>query len=203
MLADITWRPGIGDRNPFAWCVTVVYFLACWLCLSAGSVNRTASRHSGKSSPWWSWYVFAGMVLLLGMNKQLDLQVLLTQIGREVARHQGWYSQRRPVQAAFILAGTLMGMACAAIGYFVLRQHWRQVGVAYLGVICLTTFVLIRAASMHHIDVLLYRLPWVGNWMNLGWELGGAVLVACGAFMAGRGTSARDAAIRRSQGALG
>ena len=197
MLADITWRPGIGDRNPLAWCITtVVYFVACWLCLSAGRSNRAAPRNCGESRLGWLWSVFAGMMFLLGVNKQLDLQTLLTQCGREMARQGGWYEQRRDVQKAFICGCAVFCIVCATVGIVTLRAHWRQFGVAYLGIVGLITFIVIRAASLHHVDVLLYRLSQVGNWMNFGLELGGTLLVAFGAFLATRHTSSRDASLR-------
>jgi hypothetical protein len=45
------------------------------------------------------WPLFA-----LGINKQLDLQTALTELGRVLALSQGWYEQRQVVQFWFIAA---------------------------------------------------------------------------------------------------
>jgi len=199
VLAAITWRPGIGDHNPLSWCITVAYFVACWLCLSAGRCN-SATAHHGGSQAWRLWFVFAGMMFLLGINKQLDLQSLLTQVGREIARHDGWYQRRRSVQAAFIGVCSIFGLLSSAAGLVLLRRHWQQFGVAYLGVVCLITFVVIRAASLHHVDTLLFGLPLLGNWMNFGLELGGTLLVVLGALLAPGPMSSGEAPPLERQG---
>jgi mannose/fructose/N-acetylgalactosamine-specific phosphotransferase system component IIC len=120
----------------------------------------------------------------LAWNKQLDFQILLTQIGRELSRSGGWYGQRRPIQAAFAISCAALGMVCAVAG---LRAIWRKklpAYVAYIGVIFLLTFIAIRAASFHHIDTLLYRHPMLGSWLNTGLESGGVMLVALGGVLA-------------------
>ena len=184
MLAEITWRPGIGDRNPMAWCITVSYFVAFWLCLSAGRRDLAASPGGDGSKLWRLWFVFAGMMFLLGINKQLDLQTLFTQFGREVAQRQGWYEHRLPIQVAFVVACSLLGLLSSAASLVLLHRQWQQCGIACIGVVCLIAFVVVRAASLHHVDTLLFDLPLFGNWMNLAFELCGTLVVATGAWLA-------------------
>ena len=50
-------------------------------------------------------------MLALGINKQLDLQSLATQIGRDVIKAWGLYSERRELQFGFILA---VALVCSA-----------------------------------------------------------------------------------------
>ena len=49
------------------------------------------------------------LVCALGVNKQLDLQTLFTQLARDLAMAQGWYEERRRYQVAFIIAIGLLG----------------------------------------------------------------------------------------------
>jgi hypothetical protein len=49
----------------------------------------------------------------LGVNKQLDLQSALTELGRILATDGGWYDSRHRVQRVFILA---VGSAAVLVG---------------------------------------------------------------------------------------
>lgn len=182
--ADITWRPGIGDPNPTAWIITVGYFVVCGLCVWAGWKEReNRDRASEKLIPQF-WFVLAGLLFFLGWNKQLDLQTLFTQIGRDAARDEGWYQNRRPVQAVFVVIFGLLGAAAVGAGIYFMRDVWKRYRVAYTGIIYLGVFVVIRAASFHHIDTVLYHLPVMKYWVNTILELGGIGIVAYGAVMA-------------------
>lgn len=187
LIADITWRPAFHDPYPFAWLIVALDFLAAWLCFSAGRrqpADSLGDHRSGRASRFW--FVLAVSMILLGLNKQLDLQTLLTQLGRAIARIEGWYAQRRTIQIIFVIGCAVIGLIGLIASFQLLRGRWRQCGVAYLGIVFLATFVAIRTASLHHVDVVLYGLPVVGNWMNAGLELGGALLVSLGAYFAHR-----------------
>ncbi|HEY4261796.1 MAG TPA: hypothetical protein VGM98_16615 [Schlesneria sp.] len=183
VLAEITWRPRIGDANALAWCITASYFIASFICVLVVRRQRgTGSGRDVRQSRYW--LILAATLFALGWNKQLDLQILLTQIGRELSRSGGWYDQRRAIQAAFAISCAVLGVVGAVAG---LRAVWGQNFPAYvacLGVIFLLTFIAIRAASFHHIDTLLYRHPMLGNWLNTCLESGGIMLVAFGGVLA-------------------
>jgi hypothetical protein len=183
VLDNITWRPRIGDPNPLAWVITAGYFIACILCYFADRRFRSRSNHDFSGRAWF-WFTLMLMMFALGWNKQLDLQTLLTQIGREISRQGGWYARRQPIQAAFVLCCAVAGFGFLALGLRLMRGSWRRFGLAYLGIVYLVTFVVIRAASLHHIDYLLYGLPVVGNRVNTSLELGGIILVCAGATLA-------------------
>ncbi len=183
VLAEITWRPRIGDANALGWGITASYFIASFMCVLVASRLHGAGSGDGRCQSRF-WLILAATMFALGWNKQLDLQILLTQIGRELSRSGGWYSQRRPIQGAFAISCAALGVICAVAG---LRAIWGQklsAYVAYLGVIFLLTFITIRAASFHHIDTLLYRHPLLGSWLNTGLESGGVMLVALGGMLA-------------------
>ena len=123
------------------------------------------------------------MLTALGVNKQLDLQTLLTQIGREQAMLHHWYDQRRIFQRDFILV--MIGVAAVLVPFFWWRTRRKTAGlrIAFAGLVVLTVFVIVRAASFHHMDVFL-RSSWVGIRMNVMLELGGIGIVAMGAYVA-------------------
>lgn len=172
MIADITWRPGIGDPTWLAWIITLAYGVASGLCCRCG-LPRRAPR---------TWLVIAGLLLLLGLNKQLDLQTLFIEVGREIAVATGWYGERRRVQLIFVLV-----LAVALIGALLTliwkrRRFFLQHPLTLAGSGLLVLFVLLRAGSMDHVDeamgIQLDNRRWIA-----AMELGG---VLCFAVAAGR-----------------
>lgn len=186
LLDSVTWRPRIGDPNPVAIVVTVGYFVAFWLCLSAARRLKNTSQPQASFGPERFWISLTLLMFVLGWNKQLDLQTLLTQVCRAIARHDGWYSHRRMVQGTFVLCCAIAGCGVLISGLRLMRGNWRQFGLAFSGAVYLVTFIVIRAASFYHVDVLLYHLPMVGNWVSSGLELVGIGLVIIGAWSATR-----------------
>lgn len=182
MVGAINWHPGIGDPDLRGWTITVAYLAACAACALAWRRERSAARlvaagsdGRGAYTPAF-WLALALGMAFLGINKQLDLQTLLTEIGKDAAKSQGWYERRRAVQYAF--AGLVAVVAAAAFAYacWSLRGRWRRYLLAIVGVTYLLGFVVLRAASMQHVDRPLgVRVDRPG--LNLVLELGGALFL--------------------------
>jgi hypothetical protein len=134
------------------------------------------------------WLLALCATLLLGINKQLDLQSWFTQVGRDLATSQGWYQDRHSVQKVFLAALVLSGLMGMALMGLWLRRVVHCIAGAILGLGFLVTFVAVRAASFHHVD------RWLGdgvvrmNWML---ELGGIALVALSAWRQRLGQAGR------------
>jgi hypothetical protein len=98
-----------------------------------------------------TWRHLALVILLLGINQQLDLQTLLLQSGRALAEAEGWYPYRRLVQRAFFglfATGSLLLVSLAAWqGRAFLIRH----RLVTLGLAILIGFVLMRAAEFNHV----------------------------------------------------
>jgi hypothetical protein len=131
------------------------------------------------------WFALCGLMVFLGVNKQLDLQSCFTQIGRDMAKDEGWYENRRMVQAVFVVVIGVLGMITVAAAYLYIRSAWQRYRIAFLGIVFLVTFVIIRAASFHHIDVFLKSGPG-GLQFNHILELGGIILIGYAAWNATR-----------------
>jgi len=166
---DYRWSPGIGDPTIIGWVTVAAYgsaFIACVACARVQQKQDARQRF---------WIIMAVIMALLGVNKQLDLQTWFTQTGRDLALAQGWYEERQAVQIAFIAA-----LVLAAAGAMVFLQRavgrlGREARWAATGLLLLAVFVVLRAASFHHIDRMLnIRLGTVT--FNAVLELGG---IAC------------------------
>jgi len=172
------WSPGISDPTAMGLVVFVFYFggaavclFRAWRCFRTPELRRVAFR----------FWLFCGIALFLfGVNKQLDLHQLITQYGRDWARADGWYENRRAIQSIFIkcLAGAAAVVLLAII--WALRGMPLRYYIALTGLMFLGFYVLIRAASFHHVDHFLglgtegFRLAWLV-------ELGGIAITAAAA----------------------
>jgi hypothetical protein len=189
LLAEITWRPSIGDPDALGWSITVAYLVASWFCVAAGRSQHGSLGGSDGTKYAWFWYALAALMFGLGLNKQLDVQILLIQIGVHVAREGGWYKQRQRIMAIFILVCACVGFACLIGAGVVMRGRWRQHFLAYVGVVLLLAFIVVRSAFPQSIDRLHSPNSGVGHWINAGLELGGTILVALGALFNTRQTN--------------
>jgi hypothetical protein len=119
-------------------------------------------------------------MMALGVNKQLDLQSLFTDIGRVASHHLGWYDQRRGVQKWFVIA--VVGAAGGFGAWFVGHRHafWRRHRLFSLGLVLITIFVLLRMMSAYHFD--LFRRHYLLEWaFNQVLELSGISMIALAA----------------------
>ena len=166
-MASFNWSPGIGDPTLMGWLTVVLYFLAaisCWimarkLCLEVEDADNARELRA--------WRSIAIAFLALGVNKQLDLQTALTEVGRVLANSQGWYAQRQSVQVAFI---AVVAITCLVAAIVLVRWAYNAPAPTWLaltGSIMVIGYVLIRAASFHHIDrfigekILGFRWNWI------------------------------------------
>ncbi|WP_022685087.1 hypothetical protein [Sphingomonas phyllosphaerae] len=165
------WTPGIGDPSVVGWLTVVAYLAAAAWCAAL------AWRHArGPRLDRWFWGALALMTLALGINKQLDIQSLFTQVLRDEARLHGWFAERRVLQAAFILATGFAGAVLAVVAWKWLPVLHRNMRTALIGLIFVYTYVMIRAASFHHVDFFINRELFGVKW-NWILELGGITII--------------------------
>ncbi len=181
------WHFEFGDSTPIGWLVFMAYALAAFACLRAARAcvaerNRLAICQRGgfaehRLSRWW--FAVAALLAVLAVNKQLDAQTLLTELGRDIAQSQGWYETRHHVQKAFIAVLGLGMAATVAVFMWWLRSVVSRLLVPALGIAVLGFFVLLRAAGFHHVGQAI--MPTLDQW---GWllELLGAGLAGYGAW---------------------
>jgi hypothetical protein len=168
-----SWSPGIGDPTVAGWATTFLYFA------TVIQIWRVMRRIDSVSFECTVWRLLLVCRLALGVNKQLDLQTAFTEIGRIVAHKQGWYDDRQEVQKMFI-AGLCVAAAAGCVAIAAVAHHMpRSTRLALCGIVVLTAFVLIRASSFNHVDILLSART-IGLKVNWILENGGILLVMLG-----------------------
>ena len=173
-LTNFNWSPGIGDPSIGGWLTVVLYLTAAFSCWRTAS--KLAREGAGCTAElrvlWWLSISFVA----LGINKQLDLQTALTELGRVIAEYQGWYGHRQYVQLAFILSVAFTGIIAAMILLTWARSSTLPTLTALMGTTLVLGFVLMRAASFHHMDrfigTRILGIRW--NWIL---EMGGIAVV--------------------------
>ena len=177
------WSPGIGDNHPVGWLTVALYLIAAYQ--SAVVARQGPFPQHSRQRERWFWWLCAILLTLFALNKQLDLQSLLTSVARCAALDQGWYENRRDPQRGFILAVFVTGGVGVAICGVLLRGTFARTGLAILGLGLVSTFVVIRAASFHNVDILI-DLRVLGMRMNWLLELPGPLLILFAAVLVGR-----------------
>ena len=172
------WQPGIGDPTVMGWVTTAAYVVAAIACAACARRVDPASR-SFRHERILLWGL-AALLLVLGANKQLDLQSWFTMAGKRIAAAQGWYKQRRMVQRWFVYAVGGAGLTGFGLAGWFLRKALRRHWLALAGFAFLTGFVIIRSASIHHVDKWLKK-EFAGFRMNWILEIGGIACIAASA----------------------
>ena len=176
------WTPGIGDPSPMGWITVAVYLGVAYLAARAAR----ADRHVPRRRAWWIFVAVA--FVLLGVNKQLDLQSALTETGRWLAHRQGWYEERRRVQLLFLASLAATATVGLSAMLFLLRHHLRRLWLSALGMAATVVFVLARASSFNGMNWLIGTEPLPGVRTNWILELGAIALVGLGT-LSGSGRS--------------
>src|SRR6266498_2907405 len=81
---------GGGDPSFPGWTACILYFVA------AGCVFRRMKLEKADHEGRWLeiWKIIAFLLILMGFNKQLDLQTWLMSLGRQVAKEVHVYEHR-------------------------------------------------------------------------------------------------------------
>lgn len=177
-----TWSSLGGDPGLLGWGTAIAYFAAA---LAACGAARSGKAHGGRvpRRKRILWLVLAVMLTCLGVNKQLDLQSLLTDTLRRLAQEGGWYDRRRQAQTVFVsvVASGAVAISFAAAIYVQKMHRLERLGI--LGMTLLLGFVALRTAIFHHaaLQVDAHVAPLI--------ELVGIGLIGSAAFGARRTTA--------------
>lgn len=174
------WQAGIGDPTFMGWLTVCAYLTTFIISIICAIETFRIPQEYKLHYHHWYWWGLALIFLILGINKQLDLQTWFTITAKEIALMSGLYRDRRIFQGLFI--GCLILGLLAFLTW--LKKNTRvilkEANLILYGLAFLSIFIIIRAISFYHFDQLLhFRLAGLKiNWIL---ELGGISLVAFGA----------------------
>lgn len=170
------WRASLADASASDWLTVAAYVLA------AALAHRAARSASLRTQPRERlfWLIVSGLLLFLGVNELFDLQLVLTSVGKAWALDQGWYEDRRLYQLEFVIALAVLAVLAGSAAVRFTRAAHPTVRWALLGLVFIGVFVLLRAASFHHVDTLLGMGPAAFNWGSMQ-EMLGIVIIGLAA----------------------
>lgn len=146
------WLARSGDDYFSSLINTVLYAVSI---LAAAYHWKMLQRKKEPFAEQVFWLLVILILFVFGINKQLDLQVLLVEIGRPIAVKSGWYESRRIVQALFAFVMTGIAGLFAVMMVFLVRRHWHDNVLALFGLLILSIYGIIETMSQSHVGFSL------------------------------------------------
>jgi hypothetical protein len=176
------WTPEIGDPTVGAWIIVAGYILAAVLCAFISKQQQLITKSCLSSQERFFWFGLAVVMLLLGINKQLDFQNLFKQIARNFAKEKGWYESRHTFQLWFFIGTTATGMLFVLFFIKRLRLYWRRYRILFIGILFLCTFFISRFMDFNHVIPQHY---WFHYYAGVNWllEVGGVTFICASAIL--------------------
>ncbi len=171
-----SWQPTIGDPTPMGWYTVVSYYACSLVAFAAAWINKNVERKS-----FFFWCGAGFLMILLGINKQFDIQSLFTEMGRQMARAQGWMDQRESVQFSFIMVFGISAVSAFLLFSIVMRDLFGRFRLAVSALFFLLGFIIVRAVSIHSFDMII-QFKYLGVKMNWLFELTGIYLIGAAGF---------------------
>lgn len=173
--AILVWQQAVFHLSWGHGLVTGAYGAAAWLCF----LNVQATKEVQVSGVFW--WAASALLCVLGANVMLQGDVFVTQMGRSLARSQGWYGQRRELQ---YLALGLIALAVLGGGLWFFHRVEAEVqtsrGVVSAGLLALLLLLGVRMVSAHGTDAVVHA-RYLGLSIGRLFELAGIAWVMLGA----------------------
>jgi len=139
-LLQLTWYHGV---------IAAAYLGAAWLCLLNGHITRIShEQHT-------LWYAAAAALCLLAVNTVLHADVFVTQVLRELAKSEGWYGERRLLQALTMVAMMLVLLLSVNSLHARFAADDAPSEPALIGMAALLLLLALRTVSAHVTDAAL------------------------------------------------
>ena len=137
------------------WVTVGAYFLTALIALRLVLNSRRHFPADTFLAQRRFWLVVSLLMLALGINKQLDLQSLVTAMGRYYAVRDGWIEHKRVAQVGVIVSILTAAAFSLSFFFFRMRNLLKINWLAITGLTCLLVFIVSRATSFHHMDTFI------------------------------------------------
>jgi hypothetical protein len=164
-----------GDNDLLGWMITLAYFIVALLCAAAFRDEARSYRVVKRLQRPAFWIVLTTLLVLLGFNKQLDLQTLVIR-------------STLSTKVLTLLTLALVGAGTALAMLLYIGRQWRLYLLAFIGLVYLGVFIILRAADSLPILADINRKYYES--IHLILELGGILMI---------GTSAARAVYRETR----
>lgn len=144
------WLSKSGDHTFWSWVITFMYILVIIMSIYyTGKIRGEKEKH-------FFWVCISVFILAMGINKQLDFQILLTMIGKSIAWDLNILDFSRLIWKT-LAVGIFVSVVIS--GIFILyksRKILRSEKLSLGGVTIMLLFTLIRVGSISHIRLAMF-----------------------------------------------
>lgn len=137
------------DDDKVSWFITTLYFMTLIIFFRVFLL----ARHYAVDSSFW--LILTIFILVMGLNKQFDIQTDIKNYIRDIAIYEGWYESRAYIKKLLILSITLIGMLTFVKAKFILKRYWIRYKWICLCFGLLIFYILMRLISLHAMDITL------------------------------------------------
>ena len=141
------WQPGFGDNDLVGWMITLSYFLVALLCTAAFRDEARSYRVTKRLQRPAFWLILTALLVLLGFNKQLDLQTWVQSTGDNLVVSGGLEDHRWGIKLLSLLTLALAGAGVSMAMLLYIGRQWRLYLLTFVGLLYLGVFVVLRAAD--------------------------------------------------------
>lgn len=177
MEHTFNWTPTIGDPTFVGWLTVALYLVTAWRC--AALARSMHARSTVTAREFGVWCLIAVLFLALAVNKQLDLQSALTELGRVLIYRTDRFAYKQAIQFWFVVGIAIAALVGISAAIAVVWKTHIGTWIGTIGTVIVVAYVLTRAVSFHHIDRFIGSqfgaLKW--NWVL---EISGILIVLLG-----------------------
>jgi len=136
------WLSQSGDSTFWSWVITFFYIITTTLSIYYLKKIKPLKPDN------LLWYSITVLLMTLGINKQLDIQILVAMTGHFFAKRLGLLDFRNSIEIITILGVSLFLCTVGIIILFRIRSILRKSVLELSGVFLLLMFVVIRVGSI-------------------------------------------------------
>ena len=137
------WLSLAGDDTFWSWVITIAYLITFIFSL------RYTRKQSGNRPLHTLWMFITLFIAVMGINKQLDIQILIIMVGRFCANHLGLRAYRYHIYFLVFLFLILMMVVILIFLFRVSKTALKQSKTALSGVLVIMFFILLRAGFIY------------------------------------------------------
>ncbi|MBU0753887.1 MAG: hypothetical protein KJ645_02020 [Planctomycetes bacterium] len=158
-------HPGkAGDPGMLGWSIFAAYLVSALICWYNSRFFQKSKASPDRIDRVF-WCISALGMLILGLNKQMDLQNWVIWIGEVLSKRVGLYEHRRIIQTVFFLLSAVVGAAFLGWGFRLLKGRRKEHTLLLLGGMGLAGFVVLRVGNFNHVVAPLWKiLPFTGHY---------------------------------------
>ncbi|MCB1355300.1 MAG: hypothetical protein KDK53_01935 [Maritimibacter sp.] len=174
------WQLGFNDPYFLSWVMVAIYVFAAFL--AAVVARRAPVPAATRRQERAFWAAVAGVLAIMAVNKQADLQTLIMATGSCLGQTQSWFEKTDLLKGIILTVLVLSAFGSGAVFVWALRPTLRRTALPLLGLALMAGFIVFRAAeTLNSLGPL--RAVARGNWPDRILELSGPLVIVIAAII--------------------